>query len=297
MCENKQSSLSCLKTKDIVGKRPSVRLVPTSVTSTIYSITGEFGRFSELFTIDATTGDVTFIGITGNSFFSLAVDPTSHIMYGITSRSNGFLYVIDKSTGQVSSSPIPITGLTSDPNIISDMAIDSKGNAYFLDTDFDTNTVNLYSLNLNTGQANFISTIYTGDPYEASITFGPGDIAYVTVNFFLTVGISANLYSVNVNTGVATLIAPLSYSGFSPILPGTTGFIYDPETGLFYVTVDDSFDETGNFASIDVTTGVITFINDTGLDPAALAVDTVTNFTVVIQPQAPGVKFKMGPCC
>lgn len=297
MCESKQSALGCLKTRGTVGKKPKVSLIPTS---TIYSITGEFANISELFTIDATTGDVTFVGNTGQrAFLALAVDPVTHIMYAIHTISDvSSLYTVNKNTG-VATFVATITGIIApnDTRIVSDMAISEDGTAFFLNLDFDTNTLYLYMLNLTTGQASLISVLFSDPTFntfmiEASIAFGPGGIPYVTISMFAEGGFITNVY--RVSAGGLVFVSTITYD-FPSIFPAVTGLNFDPATGQFYITVTDFGTFASVFASLNISTGAATGINGLPFGTSALTIDTT--FTGVIQPQAPGVKFNMGPCC
>lgn len=298
MCDIKQKT--CIKAKSEVGKKPRVGLIPSS---TIYTVTGEEEEeLSCLCTIDPITGAQVFVGFTGVvMLLALAIDPTTHIMYSIQSTGNfSALYTIDRTTGQATF-VAPIRGIMADGfQLTTDLAIDARGNAYFLNIDFSTNTVNLYRLNLNNGQATPVTTIFrgtTGNVTEATITFDRAGNAFVTITEYdpSVGGLVTSVYYLNINTGQLNFINTLTFIGLMSTFLAVTGFDFDPATGQFYVTITDLNSGASYFGSLNLNTGAVNIISQISSGTSSMAIDTT--YTAVIQPQAPGVKFKMGPCC
>jgi len=80
----------------------SLELLPPEGFNPEYTLFGTDAGGSNLYTIDPATGDVTFIGFMGVAAPSLAVDPTSGLMYVGQGGGTAALYTVDPATGIVS---------------------------------------------------------------------------------------------------------------------------------------------------------------------------------------------------
>lgn len=294
MCESKQG---CLKTSSDVGKKPDTVLVPVE-SSTLYEMTGQLGEASSsLFTVDPTTGQATFVGGTGEgSILAIAIDPTDHTMYGINTTirliggNTSHLYSLNKSTG-VASFITNITGLASNREVVTDMTITSTGGAYIVTIiPLLSSYFNIYYLDLTTGVAALYRHVTTTrNLTQASITNNSYSF-YVLVTDVL---LANSLYII----GSPITSKSVTLSGFPTVILYITGLVFDPTDGLYYVTAFDPLSSLAYLGNLNISTGVVIFIGQTANTASALAIDIITTLTVKIQPQAPGVKFDMGPCC
>src|SRR5438876_475771 len=86
---------------------------------------------SDLYTLDTTTGAVTSRGPMGVAFTGLACDPTTNIVYGVTSESSGGgaskrrLYTVNTATGAVT-----LVGSLGTAYPLTDICFDSAGILY-----------------------------------------------------------------------------------------------------------------------------------------------------------------------
>jgi hypothetical protein len=147
--------------------------------------------YGGFYTVDSTTGDMTLIGET-IQLNGLGYVDSSGIMYGCDSTN---LYIIDMSSGATT-----LVGPMNNAGTMIDMAADSFGNAYGVDS-IDHN---LYSINLQTGAATIIgptdlSFDYAGLGYDKD-----NDVLYLSAY----VNGGGQFYTVDLNTGHATLIGP-----------------------------------------------------------------------------------------
>jgi hypothetical protein len=149
--------------------------------------------YGGLYTVDPTTGDMTFIGQT-IPLNGLGYMDISGIMYGCD---NTNLYRVDPGSGATT-----LVGPMNNAGIMIDMAADSFGNAYGV----DSVDHNLYSIDLSTGAATIIGS--TGVSFEyAGMGFDKANnILYLSA--YTSMG---ELYSLDLSTGQATLIGPFQY--------------------------------------------------------------------------------------
>jgi len=166
---------------------------------TAYVLTIEDGEFYEL---DLNTATYTFIGIiappSGEEWNGIEFDPSTNILYGISSTFSGISTLSTIDIDNLSSTPINNTGM---PGAIS-IATDGEGNFFGHDVLDD----NLYSIDITTGSATIIG------PLGFDPNFGQG-LEYDAVSgvFYMTAinnaTLNSELRTVNVSTGATTFIS------------------------------------------------------------------------------------------
>jgi hypothetical protein len=229
----------------------------------LYGAVGANDADTQLYSIDPATGAGTPIGDIGNAVTGLAEDPTTGVLYGVTSnRANApkMLITINKSTG---------AGTVVGPlgQIIADISFNSSGQLYGWAEGPDR----LASIDKTTGAATPIGTT-NYDTYGDGESFDKNDVL-----FDMSQGDQADgafpsagaLWTVDTNTSVPTTVASLSGSPYPPgteAAIGAASFACD-RTTLY--AVDNNFGSPPTYLiKVNTSTGAITTVGQTvtGLD-------------------------------
>jgi 6-phosphogluconolactonase len=245
---------------------------------------GAFGSVA-MYTIDATTGALTFTGlISGTGDIdgscpglcnpgSMVVDPSGKFAYVGTGAAGQFygvaMYTIDATTGALTS--IGKVAATAAP---SSVAADPAGKFVYVAipnaTPGSAGSVSMYAIDA-TGTLASVGTITVGtDP--SSVAVDPsGKFAYVT-NFSSN---DVSMYTINATTGALTSVGTIG-AGTGP---GCVAV--DPSGKFAYVTNSTSNDVS--MYTINATTGALTSVGTiaAGTDPSSVAVDTTGKFVYV----------------
>ncbi len=176
----------------------------------------------DLYNLNVATNTSTLIGNSGMGvMFDIALDPTTSILYGITS--SGLVTTINTSTGIA-------TGIGTAGAFVNGLTFDSTG------TLFGSGGRSLFTIDLDTGSATTVGN--TG--YNSS-----GDIAFDSLG---------NLYLSATSVGNDRLIAVNSLTGAGSLI-GDTGF-----SGVYGLNFDGStlngFTSNGRTLEIDIRTGI-----------------------------------------
>jgi 6-phosphogluconolactonase (cycloisomerase 2 family) len=197
-----------------------------------------------MYTIDATTGTLAFIGMiaTAGRANSVAVDPSGRFAYVANSGSNDIsMFSINSITGVLTSTGTVAAGLG--PRSV---AVDPSGKfAYVTNSD----EISMYTINANTGTLTPIGTI--PEASGAVAVHPSGKFAYV-----LTVTNNVSMYSIDVTTGALTSIGTTT-AGSSP-----TSVAIDPSGKFAYVANANS--NNISMYTIDTVTGLLTLIGTIG---------------------------------
>lgn len=221
---------------------------------TLYVATGSGGVTGNLYTVDPTTAAATVVGpiLAGGlpiAMTGLAFDPTTNILYGITSNNSPniarHLVTIN-----------PATGLATDIGALgiggADIAFDAAGNLYMS----SGNATNLYSVNKATGVATVIGATGTGNG-GSGLAINAGGTAFFAGN-----GDHGALATLNLATGAATLGATLTGApnngGIDSMKFSSTGVLFG---------VDNNNSPVNNLVTINTATGAVTNI---GALPASI---------------------------
>ncbi len=231
-----------------------------------------------MYTIDATTGALTFTGlISGTGDIegscpglcnpgSMAVDPSGKFAYVGTGAAGLFygvaMYTIDATTGALTS--IGKLAATAAPSFV---AADPAGKFVYVAipnaTPGSAGSVSMYAIDATTGTLASEGTITVGtDP--SSVAVDPsGKFAYVT-NFSSN---DVSIYSINATTGTLTSV------GTIPAGTGPSCVAVDPSGKFAYVTNFSSNDVS--MYTINATTGTLTSVGTiaAGTAPSSVAVD------------------------
>lgn len=232
-----------------------------SAGATLYGATGG-NAFSDLYTINPATGAAVSVGPIGFAVTGLAFDPTTGILYGVTSNqspaSPHSLITVDPATGAgtlIGDEQLGNTG-------IADITFDASGTLYGWSEGSDE----LVSIDKSTGQATQL-----GD--TGLSTYGSGIVDVGGILYFTGQGNEQDLRTVNKATGATTVVATLN---------GGPGFPGDPIAALttdgatLYGALNTDFgDEVAFLVTIDEDSGLITEIGPVvqGLDAIAFTVD------------------------
>jgi YVTN family beta-propeller protein len=152
-----------------------------------------------MYTIDATTGALTFIGTiaAGTNPASVGVDPTGKFAYVTNSGSNDVsMYSINTTTGALTS----ITTIAAGATPVS-VAVEPSGKFAYV-ANSGSNDVSMYSINATTGALASIGTIAAGSAPTSVAIHPSGKFAYVTNSGSNDV----SMYSVDAATGALSLI-------------------------------------------------------------------------------------------
>jgi DNA-binding beta-propeller fold protein YncE len=202
-----------------------------------------------MFTINTTTGALTFIGTiaAGGRAISVVVDPKGKFAY-VASRSNPpgsagnvSMYAINTATGALTS--IGTIAAGTDPISV---AVDPTGKFAYV-TNSGSNDVSMYTINTATGDLTSIGTT----------TGGSGAIAIHPSGKFVYVSNSAgsvSVYTINAATGTLTSIGTTGTAGSSIAIHPSGAFAYVTNAGSNDVSM----------YSIDAATGTLTLIGTIG---------------------------------
>jgi 6-phosphogluconolactonase (cycloisomerase 2 family) len=208
-----------------------------------------------MYTIDATTGALTSIGLiaAGGRAISVAVHPSGKFAY-VADGSSGFpgesdnvaMYAINTTTGTLTS--LGTVGAGAFPSAI---AIDPLGKFAYV-ANSNSNDVSMYTINAATGALTSVGLIAAGtDP--ASVAVGPsGKFTYVTNSGSNDV----SMYTINATTGALTSMGTIA----AELAP--TSIAITPSGNFAYVT--NSGSNSVSMYSIDSATGALTLIGTIG---------------------------------
>ena len=272
----------------------SVELLPPEGFRADYTLFGTDAGGSNLYTIDPATGEVTFIGFMGVAAPSLAVDPTSGLMYAGQGGGTAALYTVDPATGIVS-----FVGY-SGSGALAAMDFDTHGTLYAAVNFTDgqgTGGDSLAIIDKQTGAAKIIGPfgdgIGTRDglPGIAGLAFHPftGVLYAASAKNAATVGPPA-LYVIDPITGDATLVGPVEdLQGVA--VPGGVGSLQFDLDGVLFGGTGRG---TGNLIRIYPATGIYTLIGHSvpaalgalalRANPPDLSFLSVTPLTVTVPP-------------
>jgi hypothetical protein len=215
------------------------------VTLVIYAARAGSQTTSDLYTVDHTTAAVTSVGASGYAITGLAIDPTSSILYGVTSPGSGAspksLITINTSTG----AGTLVGGLGG--KVIPDIAFDSTGQMY----GWDNTGGALATINKTTGAvADLGASGIGGGKVGLGIAINSTDVCYLFAK-----GSTANYYTMNLSTGAATLVGSLDGTGSGTSI---TAASFDGANVCWAVNGDGA--SVSQLDTIDVATGVKTLI-------------------------------------
>jgi PEP-CTERM motif len=251
---------------------------PAGAAQVLYGAGGSTGTPSILYTIDASTGAATSVGVIGfNAVNSIDFDPLNGVLYGIANggSSPSSLIKINTTTGAGT-----LVHTLSPSFQAPDMSFNSAGTLYTWDTRSGVNE--LTTVNLATG--------VTTDVGPSGLTTGTIGLGVNSAGkIYLKNGAGGHpafdnkIYTINPSTGVATFVANTK-AGFDNVLAFnssdiayTVDRIPPPCGGNAGAVCTDSI-----LYKLDVTTGAATKIGPTGVSTlSALA------FTPVVAPVIP----------
>jgi hypothetical protein len=215
--------------------------------SQLYVATGSGGVTGNLYTVDPATAVATVVGpiLAGGlpiAMTGLAFDPTTNLLYGITSNNSPN---IPRHLVTIN----PATALATDIGALgiggADIAFDAAGNLYMT----SGNATNLYSVNKATGAATVIGATGTGDS-GSGLAINAGGTAFFAGN-----GDHGALATLNLATGAATLGATLTGApnngGIDSMKFSSTGVLFG---------VDNNNSPVNNLVTINTATGAVTNI-------------------------------------
>ncbi len=213
----------------------------------LYAALGGSDVTSDLYIATPSVGDMNSIGPIGFALTGLALDPTTDILYGSTSANSAnnprSIITIDRDTGEGT-----LVGATGLSQPVGDISFDAAGNMYGWRA--GTNS-RLVSINKATGVATVIGSTTTSG---GAVEFVGADLYWFSQN------LGDFESTVNLGTGALTPVVVMSGDA-----PGTSGSAYNSETLVMYLC------GFGHFYSIDLVTGVVTFLSSTGLNLDAIA--------------------------
>ena len=224
---------------------------PAQGAQVLLGVDGGGGLFAHLNAIDPSTGDVISRGgYTGVALTGIAEDPTTGILYGVSSNNDpiapGFLFTIDQVTGaatQIGDLVPPVTTTS----FVSDITFTPDGTLYGWQETAD----DLVTINKATGLATVV-----GDSGVPTSNVGLDSDSAGTL--FLAVNVTSPLRTVNRNTGAVTAGPALSGGNATANYPfGSLAF--DPQNQLFGVQIDTPGEFTGGLLTIDTTTGALAY--------------------------------------
>jgi YVTN family beta-propeller protein len=229
-----------------------------------------------MYTINATTGALTFIGTMDDvrSPLSIAVDPTGKFAYvangdGVLPN-NVAMFTINATTGALTS-----IGTIAVQGFANWVAVDPSGKFAYVATLSSTfgsaGSMSMYTINATTGALTSIGAIAAGtDPVSVAVD-PTGKFAYVT-NFSSNY---VSMYSINTTTGILTFIGLIA-AGTNP-----SSVAADPTGKFAYVTNSGSNDVS--MYTINATTGNLTPIGTiaAGSNPTSIAIHLSGKFAYV----------------
>ena len=188
-----------------------------------------------MYSIDATTGNLTLIGLrgTGGRAESVAVDPTGAFAYVFNENYPGLtpsvaIFTINATTGALTS----VGTITGDASPTS-VTVDPAGKFAYV-TNSGSNDVSMYAINMTTGTLSKIGQVAAGSSPVGAAVHPTGKFLYVTNSASNDV----SMYTRNATTGALTSIGRIT----AGIRPGA-------------VTIDP----TGNFVFVGDSNGVLSF--------------------------------------
>ena len=219
--------------------------------SILYGADGAGGNLSNLYILNPTNGSIiSTVGPIGFSITGLAIDPTTGVLYGSTSRNGAAglfnLITIDQTTGAGT-----LVGSFGVPNqTMADLTFTSNGTLYGW---AESSQDDLYTINKTTGAATSVGNSGLG-------TFGSGLAANsADVIYYAGSGASGPLRVVDQTTGLTTIVATLSGA---PFLGGPINALAFDGTMLF--GVNSGFRaSTTDLVTINTITGVVTDLGPT----------------------------------
>jgi YVTN family beta-propeller protein len=208
-----------------------------------------------MYTIDATTGVLTSIGLIASEgrAISVAVHPSGKFAY-VVDGSSGFpgesdnvsMYAINTTTGTLTS--LGTVGAGAFPSAI---AIDPSGKFAYV-TNSNSNDVSMYTINSDTGALTSMGPIAAGtDPISVAVD-PTGKFVYVTNSGSNDVA----MYTINATTGALTSIGTIAAE------LGPTSIAITPSGKFAYVT--NSGSNSVSMYSIDSARGALTLIRTIG---------------------------------
>ncbi|MDD5007767.1 MAG: beta-propeller fold lactonase family protein [Syntrophorhabdaceae bacterium] len=215
-----------------------------------------------------TTGALTAgtMAATGNTPWSVAIDPTGKFAYVANKGSNTVsVYIISQTTGALTAGA-PAATETSPTSV----AVDPTGRFAYV-ANYNSNTVSVYAINQSTGALTAGTAVATGS-FPNFVSVDPtGRFAYVTNKSSNTVSV----YIINQSTGALTAGTPAT-TGSSP-----WSVAVDPTGKFAYVANYAS--STVSVYAINQTTGELTAGTPaaTETSPTSVAVDPTGRFTYV----------------
>ena len=216
-------------------------------TSTLY---GTDPFISSLITIDPSTGTSSVVGgtVLGPS---LAVDPTTGIMYASSSGGAGLFYSINPSTGAettigslVNAQGAPGLDFSDDGTLYA--TVNTGGEK--------TGGTSLATINKSTGLVSIIGSL--GVSNMGAIAFHPNGTLYGATEK-KPEGPFGELYTINTTTGAATLVTAITDNLNFPHAGGFSSIQFGCDETLYYG--GGSF--AGDFGTINIDTGLYTQIS------------------------------------
>ena len=206
---------------------------------------------SQLYTVNPETGATTAVGPIGFTVTGLAIDPTTGILYGVTTTNDPTapenLITIDRATGD---------GTVVGPlgHIVAELDFNSAGQLFGWSESED----DLVTINKATGAATVVgeSDLST---YGDGMSFNINDVLYV-----LPRGDNGDYYTVNTATGEPTRVGTLSGSE-PPTGSAISAASFACDRTTFYALENDFGDTPADLVRVNLETGVITTIGDTGV--------------------------------
>jgi hypothetical protein len=174
----------------------------------LFALDGYNDDFSDrLFSIDAASGAGTVIGATrfNWNFRSLCVDPVSGTLYGATDNA---LYSMDTTSG-LATLVAPVTG--TDLDQLTALAINASGQAFIT----DIGNTDLFSLNLQTGQATRIASIGESGNWFNDLAFDAAGVLHGVRN-------NGGVWIIDTATGALTSQFPGLLTGIVYVSTGST---------------------------------------------------------------------------
>jgi hypothetical protein len=232
----------------------------------IYGTAYQFAAPASLYTIDASNGTPTLVGVTGfGQVGGIDFNPFTGTLYGIgmdLSTGASQLITINTTTGVATA-----VGPTGIGGPVQDISFRSDGTLFAFGA--PGGVINLYTIDLSSGAATLVGP---------SSSANGGATAFDSSNTLYHLSFT-DIQTLNQTTGAATSVGTLTYPFPSSDQPRTNAMDFDPATGILYGSVHTSTFNPNSLVTIDLGTGVVTEVGQSliGLDGLA------------VQPTAPGV--------
>jgi 6-phosphogluconolactonase len=235
--------------------------------------------FVSIYSIDATTGTLTSVGLGPASVYpwSMAVHPSGKFAYVTNEFTQPQLswpsilyeYTIDPATGNLGHVTTTTAGLTP-TSIPTSIAIDPSGKFAYV-TNSGSNDISIYTINATTGALTSLGPIATGANPTSMAVDPTGKFAYVA-NFGSN---DISMYSIDTATGILSSLGPIA-AATSP-----SSVAVDPSGKFAYVANYGSNDVS--MYSINTTTGVLTStgVIAAGTQPSSIAIHPSGKFAYV----------------